>query len=117
MAVNDPLNDRQAKTGSFEFIDGVQALKNAKQFVDVTHVEPHAIIPNKEHVLIAASAKADFDNGGIFSSSEFQGVRKQIDKYLAEEHTVTQGRRKFADPDLDFAFRFCALHFDDRILR
>ncbi len=44
MAVENALDDGQAYAGSFEFADGVQALKDSKKFVQEPHIKADAVV-------------------------------------------------------------------------
>jgi hypothetical protein len=47
MAMRDPLDGRQADAGAFKVLRRVKALEHTEQFVDVSHVEPDAIVANE----------------------------------------------------------------------
>src|SRR5258706_15673164 len=49
MALHDAPNIREADSGSFKFIRGVEALKYAKKLIRVFHIKSGAVVPNKEN--------------------------------------------------------------------
>jgi hypothetical protein len=41
---NDPLDGCQADTGSWKLANGMQALKDTKQFVGISHIKADAVV-------------------------------------------------------------------------
>src|SRR5262245_13839687 len=75
MPGNDPPDDRQANSGAFEFLCGMQSLKDAKKFVGVLHVESGAVVLHeKDRAAILLATEPDFDFRDIAQASVFHRV-------------------------------------------
>jgi hypothetical protein len=73
--MDNALNGRQSYTGPFKFFGQVQPLKNAEEFIDISHVKPSAVIPH-EHLHVAWSICAtDLDLGWRSRPGEFNCIR------------------------------------------
>jgi hypothetical protein len=55
--MDNALNGRQSYTGPFKFFGQMQSLKNAEEFIDISHVKASAVIPH-EHLHTAWSVCA-----------------------------------------------------------
>ena len=47
MPMDDALDDGQPHAGAFVLLGAVQALKDAKEFIGVSHVESDAVVTDK----------------------------------------------------------------------
>ena len=94
MPQHDALNEGQADTGAFELINIVQALKDAKQFMAVLHVESDAVVAYVIFMLVAMLPAADLDSGVLLPTREFERIRNQMVKHLAYHRPITERRRE-----------------------
>jgi hypothetical protein len=62
MAVDDALNGRQADSGTFKLLRPMQALKDAKQLIDILHVKSDTVVPYEDlNVAFVSAQSAYFD--------------------------------------------------------
>ena len=104
MAMNDPPHIGQADAGPLELLDAVQALKHAKQLVDVPHVEADAVVADKEHALIRFAPAADLNFGCRARPCILDRVGDQVAEGKPEHRGVALNIRKRPDLPGDVAF-------------
>ncbi len=87
--------------GTFELVWLMQALKNAKQLVNISHIKTRSIVPHEHHYFIVVSIGApDLDFGPRPYARELDGVGQKVDDYEPQQGTVSVTNRKTADfPD------------------
>ena len=81
MAMNDPPHIGQADAGPLELLDAVQALKHAKQLVNIPHVEPGAVVAHEEHRFTRLAPAADLD----FRFDARAGVLDRVGDQVAKD--------------------------------
>src|SRR5258706_7105444 len=74
VAMDDAANVGQPNASALKVRRAVQALKNAKEFVGVTHVEPYTVVAHKNDVLGCRGAAADFNLCRFARASVFEGI-------------------------------------------
>src|SRR5262245_936115 len=84
MPMNDALHVGQANAGAFKFTGPVQALKDAKQFVHVFHVESDAVVANMADDFVGLGPAPDFNPGPGARARVFDRVGEQVDEHLTE---------------------------------
>ena len=86
VAMNDPLNIRQADPSPFEFVLAVQASKRAKKFIGIPRIESSPVVTNEDYFLITiAGNAANLDFGFGASSRKLHRIGNQIDQGQAQE--------------------------------
>ena len=98
--MDNPLDDGQARAGPFEVLGAMQALKNAKQLVDILHVKSASIILNKKDKLAGLRVAADLDSRRGLFAGELDGVGQKVGKDVAEQRWVGVARGQIAHHDL-----------------
>src|SRR5207247_6261249 len=117
MAQHDTLNERQANACALELFNGMEALKDTKQFTAVLHVESDAIVANVVHVLIALVAETNLDGRIVFWAGKFEGVGDEIIEYLAYHRAVRKRRWKVMELQQKLPFFICRLNLVEDSLR
>src|SRR5262252_6605805 len=112
---DDTLNRREPYAGAFERLRTVQALEHAEQFMDVLHVETHAIISHEDNDLARLAVGApDLDLGLCPRGRELDGVGNEIDQRKPQHRAVTMDIGQRADPPNDLALFVSSLDFTHR---
>jgi hypothetical protein len=62
----------------------MEPLKDAKQFLSITHVKARSVIAHEIDFLALIMTRANLDLRPVFHASEFDRVGQQIDKHLPE---------------------------------
>ena len=83
--LDDPLDDRQADAGAFEFVRGMQPLENAEQLADVPHVEAGAVVTHEEHGFAVHFVATHFDDRRIALPRELESVGEQVRQHLPQQ--------------------------------
>src|SRR5262245_664707 len=86
--VNDTPHVGQSDARAFEFARAVQALKDTKQLVHITHVEAGSVVANEEHRLLVVPRGAYFNPGPGTIPGVFEGVGKKVDDDLAKHERI-----------------------------
>jgi hypothetical protein len=94
MLANDELHRGQADPRAFEILVPVQALKDAKEFVFVLHVETHAIVTNEEDSLSLLLKISDLNNGALARTGELERIGNQVLKNLLNQNGIALGGGK-----------------------
>src|SRR5262245_39517414 len=97
VAVNDSLDDRQAKSGSLKLSDGVKPLKDTKQLVRIPHVEADTVVFNTKDILIVLRCAACLNRRRLPAARKLQRIREQIDEDLPEQNFIADCRRQFRE--------------------
>jgi len=64
MPLNNTADIGQPNAGALEFMGAVEPLKDAKELIDILHIEADAVIANEDHCFAApGGSTADFDFG------------------------------------------------------
>src|SRR5277367_163917 len=128
MAMYDSLHGCQSNPRTFKCIRLMQALKHAKQFVHILHIESHAVILDEHHHFVAASIRGSNLNFRLGSRArELNRVGKKIHQRQPEHRPVSVEIRQFPDlpnniaaagllPDLRERFPYQLLQADPRLL-
>lgn len=83
---NDPSDACQADARSLEVVLIVQTLKDPKQLVCVSGIEPNTVVTHKEDCFTGIVLKdADFDFCRVAESAVLQGVGDEIHYYLSQQ--------------------------------
>ena len=93
VAMDDALDGRQADTGSFELLGSVQALEHAEKLSGITHIETRTIIDDTIDCPAFDSLAIDQDMSGAATARIFDRVIDQIEKGLAQQGGIAEGRR------------------------
>src|SRR5438270_7243677 len=88
MPLHNPPDDRQAHTGTFEFIASMQPLKNTEEFVGVAHVEARAIVFDEVDDLACHPRASDLDVADRAVTRELDRVAEQVYEELLEHRSV-----------------------------
>ena len=75
MPQHDSLNECQTDACTLELLDGMEALKDTKQFITVLHVEADTIVANVIRMLIAVGTETNLHGGVLFRAGEFERIR------------------------------------------
>jgi ribonuclease HI len=94
MPSDHPLNDRHTDACPAELLGAVQALKYAKQLVDVRHAEAHTIVSDRIHVFDAIAAPAHLDDGIGRFAAVLECVGNKVYPDLTQKRTVGFRRRQ-----------------------
>jgi len=102
VAVDDPLYDGKAHTGTLVVSGAVQTLKDAKELVDVTHVKADTVVFDEIGTFTWVLAVdlvpvADLDQRYIPSAGILERIFEQVKKHLLEQGRVALARGKLAD--------------------
>ena len=98
MAVDQTCNHRQADTSAFELGGRVQTLKNAKQLVNVGHVEPGPIIAHEIHRFAAQPPGAEVAIEVIDQNSDDQMDAGDYIRFFAQP--VSSLYAKYSDQNV-----------------
>lgn len=74
VSFDDAMDDGEADAGAFEFVGGVEALKDAEEFGGVAHIEAGAVVGDRVDDLGGGLSGGDADGGGVAFGGEFEGV-------------------------------------------
>ena len=92
VAMNDPLDNGQADAGAFKLVFTVQALKDAKKFINVLRIEAGSVIAHGVDIFLTLPATANFDEGPFLIGRKFDGVGQEIMPYLPNQTGIPNGR-------------------------
>ena len=112
MTMNNALDNGQAHAGALKFLDAVKALEDAEQFVGVLHVETDAVVANVINGFRSLFLESNFYARLFLMPREFEGVRQQIQKDLAQQYGVSRsGGQSRLDDDFRFFLRVIVRQF------
>src|SRR5215469_4635465 len=98
MAVDDPLNGSQSYSSAFKLFGKMQALKDAKQLVHISHIEAGAIVPHEDlDLTLIPVGRTDLNFCQAPHPREFDRIGNEIDDYQFQHGTVSIADRKRAD--------------------
>src|SRR5579863_4487044 len=103
MPLHDTLHRCQPYPGPFELFGAVQALKDAKEFVGIFHVEANPVVTYKNHLVRPALSLSHLDDGAFTATGEFDGIGQQVLQDLPNQDGVAFTYLKFCDAPLDAA--------------
>jgi hypothetical protein len=82
MTMNNALNRGQPYACAFKLCRAVQTLEDAKQFVDVLHIEANPIVSNEYHHPIVSFLRTSYLNLGLrVRAGELYSIGDKIDKH------------------------------------
>jgi hypothetical protein len=117
MARDYATNIRQANAGSLEDFAGMEAPKDAKEFVCVSIFEADPVVPDENHHLVVAFLSlANLDFGQLARARVLNGVREEIDQDLAKHGTIGLDLWEACDRPADLAILSLVAQFADRFL-
>src|SRR5262249_44445741 len=85
---HDPMDDRQADSGSRELVGPVQPLEYPEQLLRVFHIEADAVIAHGVAALVADALAADPDAGLVRLARVLDRVGDEIRPHLAQQAAV-----------------------------
>src|ERR1041385_6778466 len=117
MTLRDALDVGQSDPSAFGFVEWMQPLKNAKQFVRVFHVEADSVIADEKNGLLLRLRAADLDDRLGARAGVFQRIGKEVDYRLPKHERVALhfGQRPDLPDDVapfDIATQFLARSLD-----
>ena len=103
MFSNDSGDKGEADPGSFKLLGSVQTLEDAKQSIDIFHVETDAIIANINNILIVHVIRSDYYFGPIIRTGIFECIPKYILKHLLDQVDIVPHFAKFSNVPFNFS--------------
>src|SRR5207237_6228312 len=103
VALNDAPDVGEADAGALEVRAAVQALKDAKQFLGIFHVEAHAVVADEDNRLSLRLEGADLDAGLGAGPGVFEGVGQQVDEDQPQQRRVAANIWQRPDHPLNLA--------------
>src|SRR5262249_35456647 len=83
-----PLHDGQTNTCAFEFLRGMEALKNTEEFRGVLHLKANPVVPYKINRFTFARNASHLDESRLVGTRIFDRVGNQIDHYLPQQGLI-----------------------------
>ena len=84
VTLDDIADDGQSHARALEALSALHALKDAKQPVGVSHIEPDTIVANVVDALAPSELAVDLHAGMLTVAREFERVRDQVGKHLPQ---------------------------------
>ena len=103
MLFNNALDNRQTDARAFKFFLAVQALKNAKKFIGILHIESGPVIADKDSRFSIQKDAADFDDCHLAVAAVLNGITKQIGKNLPQHSHICFNIRQLPQPEFNLA--------------
>jgi hypothetical protein len=84
------LNRSQSNASAFKLASLVQALKHAEQFVRISHIKAHSVVPHEYYQVICVSVgAADLDFGLRARARELDRVGNKVNQHKPQHRTVS----------------------------
>src|SRR5579862_8934937 len=80
MALDDPLDDREADAGALELALRMQSLEDPEELGGVLHVEPRTVVLHQVGRPILYRLASNIDASRVTAGGELVGVGQQIDE-------------------------------------
>ena len=106
MPVNNPSHRRQPDPRAFKILQGMKTLKRFKEFIDVSHIEPHTIITNIVHGSSILPECSNLDSGVYFFAGKLPRVSQQVLHNDLHHRFVRLDVHIGSDDKFDDAFHF-----------
>src|SRR5689334_12265955 len=97
MEVNNSLHGRQSHTAAGKFRRLVQALEYAEKRMGISHVEPHAVVPDKICGTRTVRCCSDFHHRFSLTYCKFYRVLHQVRKHNLEQPWISIRRNSRLD--------------------
>src|SRR5438552_786939 len=88
VTMNDAPDIGQTNAGAFKLVRTVEALEDAEQLVDVTHIKPDTVITDEESDFVSGGIGANFNSCHRAGPGIFEGVVDEVEEHLAKHIQV-----------------------------
>src|SRR6266508_3141499 len=106
---NDPVDSRQANASTREVTDRMQALKNAKQLICISHIKSSAIVTHVKCSLFYMVFLTELDDRLFLFGCEFPGIAQQIFQYDMHKMWISFHHQIWHDRKCDSSIRLAFL--------
>src|SRR6266404_7247095 len=89
MAMDNSAHICQANSCPFELRRPMKPLEYAEELMRVSHIKPHAIIPDKNHIFVRGGSAPDGNLGLGPRARVFQSVSKEVEHHLPQQRRIS----------------------------
>src|SRR5437867_1565207 len=107
--MNNPLHNREANSGSFEFLSAVEPLEHAKQLPRKLHIEANPVVSDEVHGLVSIRAALHLDGWLRAGAGELERIGEEVGEDLLQECWICGAIRQVADLNIDLSPRLLLL--------